>query len=49
MTMKSLGRAAVVALSMSVSMPALAADYAAPQPLKEGAQASVTTIKATGP
>lgn len=44
--LKSLMLAAAVAL---VSGVALAADYGDPQPLKEGAQAPVTTIKASKP
>jgi ribose transport system substrate-binding protein len=44
--LKSLMLAAAMAL---VSGVALAADYAEPQPLKEGAQAPVTTIKASKP
>jgi len=45
----SLIMAAALSLSMSVALPAVAADYADPQPLTEGAQADVSAIKATSP
>lgn len=48
-TLKSLAVAAAFALSAGVAMPSLAADYAAPAPLKDGAQAPVASIKATTP
>ena len=48
--MKTKFRSAMLAAAMAlVSGAALAADYADPQPLKEGAQAPITTIKASKP
>ncbi|CAN7573037.1 sugar ABC transporter substrate-binding protein [Rhizobium sp. LjRoot30] len=47
--LKSLVMAAAIALSASVAGGALAADYAAPTPLKDGAQAPISSIKATTP
>jgi ribose transport system substrate-binding protein len=41
--------AIAAALALSTGLTALAADYAEPQPLKEGAQAAMSTIKATKP
>lgn len=47
--LKSLLLAATFAIASGIAMPALAADYAEPKPLKEGAQAPMSTIKAAKP
>jgi ribose transport system substrate-binding protein len=48
-SLKSLAIAATLAVTASIGITAHAADYANPQPLNDGAQAQMSTIKATKP